>query len=201
MNDINSAESGIAIRAALAREAYDRNEIRVADPDLTDLDWLATTHRGLFGIGAGAPRTLIHGWFFGICRHHDTLYVFENCAQWESGADFGRIIRFDIGANRLDAPAVLVVGLDRGCHQIAVIDGLLCVVDTLNQAIRRFTLEGNEVDVQRPFPAAPRTDTSGAYLHINSIAKVGDRIGLILHNGKAEPERPGEIAGSIATGP
>lgn len=194
MDDINSAVSGIAIRAALARAAYERSEIRVADPDLAGLDWLATSHRGLFGIGVDGPRTLIHGWFFGICRHHDNLYLFENSAQWESGADLGRIIRFDIARGRLDAPAILVTGLDRGCHQIAVIDGLLCVVDTLNQVIRRFTLDGGEIDVRQPFPIAPRTDTSGAYLHINSIAKVGERIGLILHNGMAEPERPGELA-------
>ncbi len=74
-----------------------------------------------------------------------------------------------------------------------MIDGLLCIVDTNNQAIRRYTLEGQMVDIQYPVPVAESTDRTGAYVHMNSIAKVGNRVGLMLHNGKALPLMNSEI--------
>ena len=115
--------SNSAIRAALAGSAYDRGDVRIVDPDLTGWDWLATTHRGVFAVANGRIKLVLHGWFFGLCRHGDRLYVFENCGHRDLGSD-----------------------------------------------------------------------RTGAYLHINTIARVGDRIGLVLHNGKALPEKHSEVA-------
>jgi hypothetical protein len=70
----------------------------------------------------------------------------------------------------------------------------LCLVDTGNQCIRRYTLDGDVIDVKTPFPVVPDTDTSGGYLHLNCLAQVDDRIGLMLHNGKTVPARKSEIA-------
>lgn len=194
MNDPIRKASNSEIRWALARLAYDRGDVRIADPDLAGWDWLAGTHRGVFAVAGDGFKLVLRGWYFGLCRHDDRLYTFENCGHRDQGSNTGRVIRLDIVNDRLAAPRVLVTGLHNNCHQVAVIDGLLCVVDTANQAIRRFTLDGAIVDVQTPFPVAPLTDQSGAYLHINTIAKVGNRIGLVLHNGKALPLKNSEIA-------
>lgn len=163
-------------------------------PDLAGCQWLVTSPRGLFAIGAGGAEPVAYGWFFGICRHGDHLYVFENCGHRDRDAALGRIIRFRLRGDMLDQPDVIAKGLHGNVHQLAIVGGLLCAVDTANQAIRRFALDGAPIDVQRPFPPAPATDTSGAYLHINSIAEIGGRIGLMLHNGAATPEKNSELA-------
>lgn len=209
MPDIDRLAAKSALREAMARDAYTRGEVRIADPDLAGQTWLVATHRGLVaiaagggaeasgaGAGGGPPgvKTVLYGWFFGLHRHGTTLYAFENCGHRDRSVSMGRIVRLDLAGDRLAMPEVIVTGLHTNCHQIAVVDGLLCVLDTANQAILRFTLEGRAVDVQRPFAAAPPHDTSGAYLHINAIARVGDRTAIMLHNGKAIPQRTSELA-------
>jgi len=182
-----------AIRAALARDLYARNEARIADPDVSGHEWLVASHRGLFAVARDRVKTVVHGWFFGICRSGDTIYSFENCGSRDPG-DLGRIVAFELAGSLLSKPRVIITGLHNNCHQIRVIDDLLCVVDTANQAIRRFDLEGAPVDVRRPFPPAEADSDRGDYLHLNSIAKIRGRVALMLHNGKARPERPSEIA-------
>jgi hypothetical protein len=179
---------------ALAREAYARSLVRVADPDLTGYSWLVASPQGVFAVDLDGAKRVLHGWHFGIHRHGDALYLFENCGMRDANLALGRVIRLRLDGARLTDPEVLVTGLPKNCHQLAIIDGLLCVVDTTNQAIRRFTPDGAAVDVRRPFPAAEPNDTTGAYLHINSLAPVGERIALMLHNGPASPTRPSELA-------
>ncbi len=193
MNDTADMAPHRALRDALARLAYDHDTARIADPALAGWDWLATSHRGVFAIAGTAVKLAIHGWFFGICHHDRHLFLFENCGQRDRETNLGRIIRFDFVEKTLNNPRVVAKGLHNNCHQLAVIDGLLCVVDTGNQAIRRYTVDGAPVDVKRPIPVAGATNQTGAYAHINSIAKVGARIGLILHNGKAIPSKNSEI--------
>lgn len=182
-----------ALREALAEVSYRNGTIRVADPDLSDADWLVATPRGIFAVAGNRVDLAIHGWFFGICQAGSQLFLFENCGHRNAGSNMGRILRIDLEGKRLGAGRAIVTGLHNNCHQVAVIDGSLCVVDTENQVIRRYTLDGDPVDVQQPFPIIPATDTSGGYLHVNTIAKVGDRVGLVLHNGKADPPRNSEV--------
>jgi hypothetical protein len=106
----------------------------------------------------------------------------------------GRIVRLRLRDRRLSDPEVLVTGLDNGCHQIAIIEGALCVLDTYNQLILRFTLRGEALGARAPFPIASADDQTGVYVHMNSIRLIGDRIGLILHNGAARPRKPSELA-------
>lgn len=183
-----------AIRTALAREAYARGIVRIADPDLTGYGWLVASPQGVFAVGLHGAKLVLHGWHFGIHRHGDALYLFENCGMRDDSVALGRVVALRLDGGRLSEPAVLVTGLHNNCHQLALIDGLICVVDTANQAILRFTREGEPFDVQRPFPPAPPSDTSGAYLHFNSLAQVGERIALMLHNGKALPAKSSELA-------
>lgn len=187
-------EARTAVREAIARDAYARREVRVVDPDLADYPWLAATHRGLFAVTHGHVKTVMHGWFFGLCQHGRALYLFENCGHRDRSQRLGRIVRFDIADGRLVAPHVLIEGLHGNCHQIRVIDGLLCIVDTADQAILRFTLDGQAVDIRRPFPPAPLEDTSGAYLHVNALARIGNRVAIMLHNGKTVPQKRSELA-------
>lgn len=183
-----------AIKMALARDAYNRDLVRIAEPDLGAYTWLVASHRGVFAVAEDRVCTAIHGWFFGICRHGDSFYLYENCGLRDRSVDLGRIIRIDLVDGRLANPAVLVTGLHTNCHQVRVIDGLLCVVDTANQAIRRYTLSGELVDVKHPFPVACSNSRTGAYLHLNTIAKVGSQIAVMRHNGKALPEKVSELA-------
>jgi hypothetical protein len=183
-----------AIRSALALDAYRQGSVRIIDSDLSGFNWLVASNRYIYAVSPTQEKKLIPGWFFGIHIHQNMLYLFENCGLRDRDSCLGRIVRIRIEEQQLRDPQILVTGLHGNCHQIAVIDDLLCVVDTANQQILRFTLDGTPVDVKQPFPVAHSSDTSGAYLHINSLAKVGDRIGLILHNGKANPEKRSELA-------
>jgi hypothetical protein len=182
------------IKMALARDAYNRDMVRTTGTSLSGCAWLVATHRGVFGVSDNQICTVMHGWFFGICRHLNKIYVFENCGLRDRTSDIGRIVSFDWINGNLANPSVLVKGLHANCHQVRVIDNLLCVVDTANQAIRRYTLDGELIDVKHPFPIAPTTDRTGAYLHLNAIAKVGSRIAIMRNNSKASPEKQSELA-------
>jgi hypothetical protein len=187
-------ETRRAIRKAIVRDSYSRDTVRIVDTDLNGHDWLVATHKGLFAVALSGAKLVAHGWYFGICRYGPDLFLFENCALRDRSLALGRIIRLTVASGTLTEPIVLAKGLDANCHQIAVIDELLCVVDTANQAILRFTLDGRPFDVKTPFPLAPATDRTGAYLHVNSITRIGERIAIMLHNGKALPEKCSELA-------
>lgn len=183
-----------AIRSALALASYRDGTVRIADPDLSGVHWLVASNRYVYAVSPTEAKKAIHGWFFGIHIHDNKLYLFENCGLRDRESCLGRIVQISIKGGQLSDPQVLVTGLHGNCHQVVVIDGLLCVVDTANQQILRYMLDGKPVDVKRPFPPADSNDSSGAYLHMNTIAKVGNRIGVILHNGKAVPEKRSELA-------
>ena len=183
-----------AIRQALAVRAYHADDVRIVDRDLNGWRWIVASHNGVFAVAPGKWKTLIHGWFFGICRDRDSILLFENCGRHDRSLQMGRLIRIGLEDGVLGQTEVLSKGLDGNCHQVRVIDDLICVVDTANQAILRFSSDGTLVDVKRPFPIASPDDRSGAYLHINSIARIGGRLALLLHNGKAVPPKRSEIA-------
>lgn len=182
-----------AIRMALARKAYEDGVVRQVLEDLTDFAWLVATHRGLFAVSLDSVALVAHGWFFGLHRDGSHLYLFENCGERLRDACRGRIVRFDWQDGRLTSPQVLVTGLHGNGHQLRMIDGLLCLVDTANQRILRFHPDGRPFDIKTPFPPAPDTDTSGAYVHMNGIAKVRGQIAVMLHNGKALERRKSEL--------
>jgi hypothetical protein len=183
-----------AIRAALARHAYATDCVRLIDGDLTGYDWLVATHRGLYAVADHGVKLVCHGWFFGIRLHDQSLYLFENCANRDRAASLGRLVRFDLIGTRFVDPTILAKGLHTNCHQLAVIDQIIHVLDTANQTVLRYALDGTLLDPVQPFASASSDDTSGAYHHINAIAEVAGRIGVLLHNGKALPEQNSEIA-------
>lgn len=182
-----------AIRESLARDIYARGEVRIVQPNLTGFRWLVTTHRGLFAVSPDGVELVSHGWYFGIDRHGDHIYLYENCGLRDRTSNLGRIVRFDWDGTVLSNPRVLVTGLHGNAHQLKIIDGLICLVDTANQRILRFTCDGEAVDCKTPLPIAPPIDSSGAYHHINSIAEVCGRVALLLHNGKAPAPRKSEL--------
>ncbi|BGE84887.1 hypothetical protein Ms3S1_13230 [Methylosinus sp. 3S-1] len=182
------------MRHALARAAYGRREIRVADPVVAGHDCLISTRLGLFAGRREGVKRLLWGYFFGVARHEDAIYLFEACDDPAGSSDMGRILRFHLHDGRLSDFVVLAEGLHNQCHQIAVIDDLLCVVDTARQSIVRLRLDGGLHDIRQPIEVGPRPGGGGAYRHINSIAEVGERIALMLHNGPVLPEEPSELA-------
>lgn len=175
------------LRAALAMHRYARDEVHVAQADLRDYEWLVTSSKGLFAVNDDGFTTVLFGWYFGICHHGDWLYLFENCGHRLRERPRGRLVRLALRDRRLSEPVVIARGLDCHCHQITVIDGLLHVVDTANQAILRFDLDGRPVDVLHPFLEAD-------YHHINAITQIDGRIGVMMHNGRQEPPMNSQIA-------
>ncbi len=182
-----------AIRTALARQSYRDGDVRLAEPDLKGARWLVSTQNGLFALGEHSAHLVAHGWFFGLCRRANRVFLFENCARRERWRPMGRLIAMDLVDGVLTAPVVLATGLDASCHQIAFIDDLLCVLDTANQCVLRFAEDGAAVDVQRPFPTVSASDSGGDYMHINAIAEVAGGIAIMAHNGKRVPSRPSEL--------
>ncbi len=181
-------------RDALARQAYASDRVRLSDPDLADYAWLVSTHRGLYAVSDEEVKLVCHGWFFGIRLHEQSLYLFENCAHRDRSVDLGRLLRFDLTGARIAEAHVVAKGLHPNCHQLAIIDDVIHLLDTARQTILRFRCNGEPLEPVRPFGSALPSDTSGAYHHINSIAAVDDRIAVLLHNGKALPERNSQLA-------
>lgn len=181
------------IAAALARVAYAERRVRVASDDLSDCDCVVACTLGLYGINAeGLVRKLLHGFFHGVRRYGDHLLVFEIGDRPRLPNARGRILRIPVHGTRLGSPEILAEGLDNRCHQLAAFDGFIHVVDTAHQKILRFTLEGALVDAIAPFPFERGVSPSEDYRHLNSIARIGDRIAVMLHNGAES--RPSELA-------
>ncbi|WP_423605563.1 hypothetical protein [Sphingomonas sp. MS122] len=178
-----------SIRAALADRAYAADQVRICDPDLRGFECLAASRNGLFAVGPHGAKRIAFGFFFGVRQRGNALFLFESCGVPSARSDKGRIVRLRLDAGVIADAAVIAKGLDSQCHQLAVIDSCICLVDTANQAIRRFTLDGAPVDVRHPF-----ADASAPYHHVNSIALVRGQVAILLHNGTSEPRRPSELA-------
>lgn len=182
-----------AIRTALARESYHDDTLRLVEPELGGARWLVSTQNGLFALGETRAHLVAHGWFFGLSRHGTRVVLFENCARRDRHLPKGRLIALDVVDGALRNPVVLAKGLDAGCHQIAFVDDVLCVLDTANQCVLRFTKSGEPVDVQRPFPPAQAENGGEDYLHINAIAALAAGIVVLAHNGKRTPAMASEL--------
>lgn len=194
MSEVFDTDARRAIRTALARDGFQRDTVRLIDTDLAGITWLVATHRGLYAVSRAGTKLIVHGWFFGIRRHGENLYLFENCGLRMRSTPMGRLVRLTMAGDAIVAASVLAKGFHPNCHQLAVIDETICLLDTANQTILRFALDGTPLEPVRPFPAVPIDDASGAYHHINAIAEHDGRIAILLHNGKARPERNSQLA-------
>ncbi len=182
-----------AIRTALARENYRDDTLRLVDHDLGAARWLVSTQNGLFALGETRAQLVAHGWFFGLTRRGSRVFMFENCARRDRHLPMGRLVACDVVDGALRNPVVIAKGLDAGCHQIAFIEDVLCVLDTANQCVLRFTDQGLPVEVKRPFPPVRSDDPEGDYLHINAIATLAEGIAVLAHNGKRRSTMASEL--------
>jgi hypothetical protein len=190
MKDGVRAASQIQVSASLSRLAYDEGRFRLVDPDLAGHDCLVASRQGLFTVArTGEVKRIAYGFFFGIRRHDDAFYVFEACDRPAARTDRGRIVKLELDGKRITGTRVIASGLDNQCHQLAIIDDHICLVDTASQVILRFALDGTLVDRQIPLPLAD----GGQYHHINSIAHLGGRVVLLLHNGRKDAAVPSEL--------
>lgn len=105
----------------------------------------------------------------------------------------GRIIRLSVQDGRIVDAAVLVSGLDNGCHQIDLIGDTLVVVDTYRQRIMEIAPDATVTEFA-PLPFERQRRDAAAYVHFNSVLACGDQRLLLLHNGGGEPHRASEIA-------
>jgi len=179
---------------ALARASYDRDEVRLTRADIGDCTHLVATRQGLFAINGVRHVRVAFGSFYGLTFRDGAVFVFEACDIAGLDTALGRIVRLDRDGDRITAGAVLVRGLDNGCHQIDFIGDLLHVLDTRNQRILRFAPNGDPRDAVYPLPPMRERAWSQGYAHINSLLQVGDRTLLLLHNGVSHTGRLSEVA-------
>ncbi len=194
MNELKEAISYSKLRRALARQAYYADHVRLVDTDISGADCLVASRHGVFAVSQSGARVILHGLFFGITIDRGHVYLFEACDDTRKSNWMGRVIRLRRDGDRLCEPEVLCKGLDNGCHQIALIDDELIVVDTYRQLLQRFTREGAHIATFDPIP--PYT-SEGRYaptqVHMNSIRQVCDSVLLMLHNGNTVPSAPSEV--------
>ena len=181
------------VELAIAARAYATGRVRLASRDLTGFDHLLASRRGLFAVGPQGFRQIAYGLFFGITVSGADIFLFEACDRPRLQTGMGRLIRLTRAGAEIVDSAVIATGLDNDCHQIDIIDGLLCVLDTANQAVLRFDLDGTPLDTVRPLPMVAQHDWGGGYAHINALIAQDDSILLMLHNGGRE-HRASEIA-------
>lgn len=182
------------ISLALAGAAYEAGTVRLASRDLGGYSHIAASRQGLFAIREGGSSLIAHGLFFGVTLAGPSIYVFEACDLPRFATGRGRIIRLIREGGRIVKTEVIASGLNNGCHQIDIIDGRLCVLDTYGQRVLRFGLDGTLNDILQPLPPAPRDDWTGGYVHFNSLLAVDGRILLLLHNGGEATGRQSELA-------
>lgn len=191
------------IRIALALQAYRANTVRLITPDLSGCSHLVATRHGLFATDGEQLRPIAHGFFYGLTVRDDAIFASEACDLPRSPTARGRIVRFRRAADRIVATDIVATGLDNGCHQIDIVDDRLCVVDTYNQRVLRYPLDGMrngaQPEILYPLPGPPtgranEREWAVGYAHANSLIAHGDDILLMLHNGADKTHRASEIA-------
>lgn len=182
-----------AIRAALASASYKTDHVRLCRTSLAGFDCLVASRNGLYAVSRGGSVRVAHGFFFGLYRRRQTIFAFESCGKPHSATAQGRILAITLIDAAIVDVQVIVRGLDNQCHQLAVIDDLICIVDTAHQVIRRYTLTGAAVDVRTPLPPTRRGERGPIYRHMNSIACVAGRVAVLLHNGAGPDRRQSEL--------
>lgn len=182
------------IARALARAAYDSDDVRLTRADISGCSHLVATRQGLFAIDGERHVRVAFGSFYGLTLREGAVFAFEACDLAGLDTVLGRIVRLDRDGDRIASGVVLARGLDNGCHQIDFIGDLLHVLDSQNQRILRFAPDGDPRDTVYPLPPMRERAWSQGYAHINSLLRVGDQTLLLLHNGVSHTGRQSEVA-------
>lgn len=182
-----------ALSLALAHAAYTSGTLRVVETNLSGYTHLVASRQGLFVIDRRRVTRIAYGLFYGITIEAPFVYAFECCDLPRSYTQRGRIVRLTIENERITASSVLANELDNGCHQIDLIDGHLCVLDTYNQRVLRMAVDGTHAEFLHPLPAADGQDWSRGYVHVNSLLEIDDGIALLLHNGGTHTGKPSSV--------
>jgi hypothetical protein len=182
------------IARALAQAAYDTSSVRLVPHDLTDMSHLVATRSGLFAVNEQRHVLIAHGSFYGLTLRGDSIFAFEACDLAGLPTRRGRIVALERTGNRIATARVMVDGLDNGCHQIDFIDGRLTVLDSQRQRV--LLLDAGEAAPEPVYPLGVLAERawSKGYVHINSVAQIGEHILLLLHNGAAYTGQRSEVA-------
>ena len=143
---------------------------------------LVASREGLFAVSPGGFVHLMAGQFFGLAVTAEAIWLFEACDVPALPSRRGRILRIDHDGRRLGRARVLVRGLDNGCHQIALEDDVLWVVDTYEQRLHAYdAATGASRGEATPVPVVPRTAGRPGYVHMNALTFYNGRPHVLLH--------------------
>ena len=173
------------IRVAEAFLSYDSDLVRIVNRSLAGATHVVASRRGLYAVNEKEWTLIAHGFFFGVTIRDGDIYAFEACDQPRSSLRRGRIVRISIENQSVTDAAVLVKGLDNGCHQIDFIGPQLHVVDTYNQQIVRVSESWDTKEILTPLPTCENGRWSRddpQYVHVNSLLRVDGFNLLLLHN-------------------
>lgn len=182
------------IARALAQAAYETSSVRIVPHDLTEMSHLVATRNGLFAVNEQRYVRIAHGSFYGLSLREDSVFAFEACDLAGLPTRRGRIVELERTGNRFATARVMIDGLDNGCHQIDFIDGRLAILDSQRQRILLLNEERTALEPVYPLGALVERAWSKGYVHINSLAQIGDHVLVLLHNGAAYTGRPSEVA-------
>ena len=169
------------------RYEYSRGHVAIQSRALDGYTHLVASREGLFAINTTAWKQLVRGRFFGVTVRDANIYCFQGCGTSDAGPTYdgparGRLIRLGTRNNRICDAAVLIEGLDDGCHQIDFVGDDLLIVDCYNGRILKTNLESGAYEACYPLGRMSRAVARDEY-HMNSIAAHPDgSLWLLLHN-------------------
>jgi len=162
---------------------------------LSGFSHLLASRQGLYAIGLTGFVKISSGQFFGMTLRDSALYCFESLGPSLAPLPhFGRIVRFDIVNETIEAATVVAKGLPNGCHQMDFIGCDLFVCDTHNTRILRFDGEFTNYRTYLPFGQIQFQDFAAGYPHLNSIVGHGGDVYVMLHNYTAQSGVSSQIA-------
>jgi len=154
---------------------------------------LVTTKNGLYYLGKETIRRLMEGLYYGLCRWDSGWLVFQAIDGTR-----GRVVKFDLVGERIEAVCQVISGLSPGCHQMDRIDDLLYITDTYNNRLLVYGEQsGKMVLLDGSFPPGRLANgrQSRNYADMNSVWMAPDRqLYVYYHNETSKTGRTGQIA-------
>lgn len=152
---------------------------------------MVATASGLVIFDGNVCYRIMGGFFFGLTHYNDRWYAFRKLSNWS-----GQVISFTLDSLCVDDLRCELTGLSPRIHQIDVFNDHLYMMDTYNNRLLVYSLNGAKPGAPiKVYPAGKATDRSDPnYVHMNSVLVTNDRIYLVYHNLSRDTGRNSAVA-------